>query len=397
MTAPADRILTRIPDAELARRWSLVRQAMTARGLDALVIQNTNDWLGGYVRYFTDIPANNGYPRTVVFPVAGPMTVVEMGAFGGHREFDGNDGVHRGVGRHVTTPSFLSIDFTHHYDADLAADALTGARRIGWVTPGAMPHAFVLRVRERLGAGTEHLDATAWLDAIKAVKSPAEIALMRAAAGLQDEVFASLLDYIRPGLRDVDVTAFAQQAAQVRGSEQGIFLGASAPVGVRSLFLSRSMQGRTLAAGDHLSLLIEVNGPGGLYTELARTMVLGRASPALREGFDQVSAAQDHLVSLLKPGADPAAIHAAHNAFMAGRGLPIETRLCGHGQGYDMVERPLLRHDETMPLAAGMCLAVHPSYETDELFAVTCDNYLIGPDGACERLHQTDRRIMEIT
>ena len=52
---------------------------------------------------------------------------------------------------------------------------------------------------------------------------------------------------------------------------------------------------------------------------------------------------------------------------MRGRGLPPELRLYAHGQGYDMVERPLIRDDETMPLEAGMCLAVHPGYETESL------------------------------
>jgi hypothetical protein len=31
------------------------------------------------VRWFTDLPANNGYPRTVVFHADAPMSVVEMG------------------------------------------------------------------------------------------------------------------------------------------------------------------------------------------------------------------------------------------------------------------------------------------------------------------------------
>lgn len=395
MTQPAERILTRINDGELERRWSLIRADMEEREIDALVVQNANDWLGGYVKWFTDIPATNGYPRTVVFPCSGPMTVVEMGVFGGVRDLAGQDTLHRGVGSHLTTPSFLSIGYTNAYDADLAADALAGARRIGWITPGALPHGFVTRVRERRGDAT-HVDATDWVDAIKAVKSPAEIALMRQVARLQDEVFAKILDVIRPGMRDVDVTSFAQAEGQILGSEQGIYLGASSPIGIRSPFMPRFAQGRTLQAGDHLSLLIEVNGPGGFYTEIARTLVLGRASAELRAAFESVRAAQEHTLSLIRPGARPAAIHAAHNAWMTFRGLPPETRLYAHGQGYDMVERPLIRDDETMSLAEGMCLAVHPGYETDALFAVICDNYLVEADGPSECLHRTEKRLFEV-
>ncbi len=46
-------------------------------------MQNNNDHMGGYVRWFTDMPATNGYPNTVVFPREDEMTVVCQGPFGG--------------------------------------------------------------------------------------------------------------------------------------------------------------------------------------------------------------------------------------------------------------------------------------------------------------------------
>ena len=52
---------------------------------------------------------------------------------------------------------------------------------------------------------------------------------------------------------------------------------------------------------------------------------------------------------------------------MRARSLPPELRLYCHGQGYDLVERPLIRADETLTLEAGMNIAVHPGYETGSL------------------------------
>jgi Xaa-Pro aminopeptidase len=156
------------------------------------------------------------------------------------------------------------------------------------------------------------------------------------------------------------------------------------------------MQGRTLKAGDHLSLLIENNGPAGFYTEIARTIVLGKASNELIDGFEMVKEAQAHSLGLMKPGTPCRDIAAAHDAFMTERGLPPELRLYSHGQGYDMVERPLIRVDETMTLETGMNLAVHPGYETPSIFAVICDNYLIEATGASECLHKTPKQIFEI-
>ena len=395
---PFQRILTRISNAELERRWTAVRRAMNTRGVDALVVQATNDWLGGAVKWLTDLPANNGYPRTVIVHADAPMTVIEMGPFGAVRALGGNDSLHRGVGDLVHTPSFLSINYTHHYDLDLAVASVRSKRtkRLALYAPGALPHALVAGLKAIWSKPDSVVDMTDAIDQMKAIKSAEEQALIRATATMQDRVFAKVLATIRPGMRDVDVTAMAQAEGQALGSEQGIFLGGSARVGVRSPFVPRYMQGRALEHGDHLSLLIENNGPGGFYTEIARTIVLGKASAELQDGFAAVKAAQDHSLRLIKPGAAPAAIHAAHNTFMISKGLPVELRLYAHGQGYDMVERPLIRDDETMPIAANMCLAVHPGYETASLFAVICDNYFVTETGVSECLHLTEKKIFEV-
>jgi Xaa-Pro aminopeptidase len=394
---PSSRILTRISQVELNRRWNAVRQVMKQRGIDAVVMQNANDWLGGYVKWFTDLPANNGYPRTVVFHANAPMSVVEMGPSNIRRTFASDEMLHRGVGEMLHTPSFTSIGYTDRDDAQLVIDALRrhSTRSIGLISPGALPYAFVSALKEAFAAAT-FADVTPDIDVIKAIKSEEEIALIRQTARLQDEVFAEVLKEIRPGLRDIDVTSIAQRKGQMLGSEQGIFLGGSAPVGIRSPFVPRYMQGRRLEKGDHLSLLIEINGPGGFYTEIARTVVLGKASSELKDAFAAVKAAQDYSLSIMKPGTAVREIFARHNAYMTGKDMPAETRLYAHGQGYDMVERPLFRQDDDMTLQEGMCLAVHPGYETPSLFAVICDNYMIETSGPGQCLHKTEKMLFEI-
>ena len=51
---------------ELKRRWSAVRAAMDAEDIDVLLMQNNNDHMGGYTKYFTDLPATNGYPNSII-------------------------------------------------------------------------------------------------------------------------------------------------------------------------------------------------------------------------------------------------------------------------------------------------------------------------------------------
>ena len=393
-----DRRLNPISDAELNRRWAAIRAGMKDRGIDALVMQNNNDWLGGYVKWFTDFPAYNGYPRTVIFHADDAMTVVDMGPAGTRRNLGGHNKTQRGVGELICTPAFTSIAYTDGYQGELALGELKrrGYKRIGMLGQGAMPYRFVSQIVTGLTGSTEIVDATEWVDAIKAIKSEEEMILVRRCAEMQDEIFARVCRKIKPGMRDNNITALAQYEGRLLGSEQGLFLGSSAPLGQPASFVDRYMQGRVLRDGEHFSLLIENAGPGGMYTEIARTVVFGKASNELLDGFETVREAQEHTLSKIKPGVPCRDIAAAHDAFMAARGIGPEKRLYAHGQGYDLVERPLIREDETMSIEAGMNLAVHPGYETSSQWAVICDNYLVGQDGPGACLHKTEKKVFEL-
>ena len=56
------RIPVRISEAELERRWRPVRAMMEVEKLDFLIVQSCTDFLGGYVKWFTDMPALHNYP-----------------------------------------------------------------------------------------------------------------------------------------------------------------------------------------------------------------------------------------------------------------------------------------------------------------------------------------------
>jgi Xaa-Pro aminopeptidase len=395
-TGADDRKVSRISTRELERRWNLVRDHLKERGLDALVTQNARDFTGGYVKWFTDIPAY--YPRTVIFHASDLMTVVEHGAAGKRRTLKDNDPENPGVGEILTTSTFPSVHYTQTYDAEAVCNDLKrrGYRRIGLVGASGMPQAFVAYLEGKLSRKAEFSDETDFIDRVKAVKSREEIALIKKTAEMQDIVFSKVLSHIKPGMRDLEVAALAQYEGHLLGSEQGIFLGMSARLGQPAFFAQRHFQGHTLSRNSHMSLLIENNGVGGFYTELSRTIVLGKASPELIEGFEIVRAAQQHTLKKLKPGALCREIFSAHNQFMKQKGVPQESRVYAHSQGYDLIERPLIRSDETMSLETGMNMSVHPSYATSSMYAHICDNYLVEEDGASECLHKTAKQIFEL-
>jgi Xaa-Pro aminopeptidase len=399
MSKLSERLQTPISTAELERRWKAVRAAMEAEKIDVLLMQNNNDHMGGYVKYFTDLPATNGYPNTVVFPRDDEMTLVAQGPFGGTQEITaaGGDDMRRGIKRVLTTPSYASAVYTKDYDPELAATAIEPYARgtIGLVSTYQMSFAMVDYVKRRF-AGATFVDATDLVDRIKSIKSPEEQELVVRACQMQDGAMKAAFDAIKPGMRDTEVAAAAQFYSQCQGSEQGIYLCASAPLGTPMKFSQRHYQNRTIREGDYVALLVEDSGPGGMFTELGRTAVVGKVPQQMKDELAFTIEARRITLDLLKPGTPCKDVWDTYNEFMRKNGRPEEARLYCHGQGYDLVERPLVRHDEPWSIQKDMNIVVHPTYVHNRMLSWLCDNYLIGSNGPGDRLHQFPEVVVEV-
>jgi Xaa-Pro aminopeptidase len=395
----SERLVSPISTAELERRWAAVRAAMAEERIDALLMQNNNDHMGGYVKYFTDLSATNGYPMTVVFPHDEDMTIINQGPFAMVKDLShAGDGIRRGVKRWMTTPSYASAHYTASYDAELAAQALApyAGGTIGLVGTYQMSVALVDYLRNSRFSNSKFVDASDLVDAIKVIKSAEEKELIVKAARMQDGAMRAAFGALEPGMRDADVAAIAQHYSQRHGSENGIYLCASAPLGTPTHIAQHHFQNRVIREGDYVMLLVEDSGPGGMYTELGRTAVVGKVPQAMQEEFAFTLEARRFTLDLLQPGTPCKAIWDQYNAFMQRNGRPAEARLYCHGQGYDLVERPLVRHDEPMTIEKDMNIVVHPTYTHKNISSWVCDNYLIEANGPGERLHHFPEEIVEL-
>jgi hypothetical protein len=99
MEKPNERLCETVSTAELERRWKAAREYMRKSGIDALVMQNSNDFLGGYYRWFVGQPATHAYPRAALFPVEGLMSVVNQGNYDSVIKSDGKSHPNYGIGQ----------------------------------------------------------------------------------------------------------------------------------------------------------------------------------------------------------------------------------------------------------------------------------------------------------
>ena len=390
-----NRRLNQIPRSELERRWNIVRERLRDIDCDVLIaVGGHNTWSGGMNRWLTDFMVT--YRRVVMFHRDDLMTVIEHGGMDGHRVPDPAHPNYPGVGNVYTVSEFPAVCYTQDYEARIAIDVLKkrGCRRIALHNPEGMPFGFLNTLRTALGDTVEFVDDSDFLDEAKAVKSEEELAMVRRAAALQDEVFAYVVANARTGMYDFEVAAMAEYQVKLRRGRFGVYLGSSAPQGLPAPLVMSEEQGRRIETGDSFPLLIENGSPDGMFCEIMRTIVFGEPTKALITACEQAFAAQAHTFSLMKPGMSCAGVYAGYHKYMLDHGLAPDTRVYAHGQGHDLVERPLIREDETMILRAGMNMTAHPSVVNDTVFSIVCDNVIIHDDGA-ERLHKTEKRVFQ--
>ena len=396
MEDPKERWSKTVSTAELERRWKAARKKMREHKIDFLIMRNDEEFMGGYVRWFSDFPARHSYPFTVIFPVDDEMTTINCGNLP-PSDYYPPQWAARGIKRRLGAPYFCSLYYTDTMDAELAVGVLKEKKgaTIGLVGRSSIPIPFYEYLRKHL-PGYKFVEFTDPIDRLKAIKSPEELEFIKETARMQDEAMEHVRKSIRPGRRDFEIYAEAQYATSMRGSTRQLLLIGSNPPGVVIRWQVRHMQNRVIREGDQVNVLIETNGVGGFYTEIGRVFSLGKPAQALVDAMGYCLEAQNFALGLIKPGADCKEIWDAVNEFLRKGDYQPEKRLFAHGQGYHLVERPAIRYDEPMKIEAGMNLTVHPWAINDKAWSVVTDNYIVTKTGVSECLHKTQKEVIVI-
>ena len=202
------------------------------------------------------------------------------------------------------------------------------------------------------------------------MKSPAEIALIRAGAGVADVGGHAIREAIRPGAREIDVAMAGRDAMEAEIAR--LFPDAEYrdtwvwfQSGINTDGAHNPVTGRVLQRGDILSLntfpMIS-----GYYTALERTLFLGEVDADSLAIWQANVAAHEYGLSLLVPGAVCSEVTQKINAFLAERDL-LQYRTFGYGHSFGVLSHYYgreagleLREDIDTVLQPGMVISMEP-------------------------------------
>lgn len=205
-------------------------------------------------------------------------------------------------------------------------------------------------------------DVSDLIPALRAVKSPAELAYVRQAAELADDALDAALSLIKPGAHEGDILAAMQGAIFTKGGDYPAnpFIVNSG----RDALLCRSRTGRrVLEAQDQITL--EFAGVYRLYhSALMRTVIVGEPTPRHTELHTAAAEALAACEGVMRPGHTFGEVFDAHAKVIDDYGLTRHRlNACGYSLGARYapawMDKPMFYRDNPAEIVPGMVLFAH--------------------------------------
>jgi Xaa-Pro aminopeptidase len=199
------------------------------------------------------------------------------------------------------------------------------------------------------------------LDA-REIKSGDEITLLSTAAAMVDGTYQTIVEALKPGIRENEVVALANKRLYELGSDDVEAINAVS--GERCSPHPHNFTDRIIRPGDQVYFDI-IQSFNGYRTCYYRTFAVGRSTPAQRDAYLRAREWIDAAIAAVKPGVGtdeiarlwPKAPEFGFADEMAAFGLQF-----GHGLGLALHERPIISRlnslEHPVELKAGMVFAL---------------------------------------
>ncbi len=219
------------------------------------------------------------------------------------------------------------------------------------------------------------------VESIRTVKTPEEITQIQTAADIADATFKHILEFIRPGVSEIEVAnemEFFMRKAGASGSSFGMIVAS----GWRSALPHGIASEKVIEKGDMLTLDF-----GALYhhyiSDMTRTIAVGDPGEKLKEIYAIVLEAQIYGNEHIRPGITGKEADEMVRNIIATKGYgEYFGHSLGHGIGLEVHEGPALSSANETKLMPGHIVTNEPGIYIPELGGVRIeDDLVITEDG----------------
>lgn len=197
------------------------------------------------------------------------------------------------------------------------------------------------------------------IEKLRLIKTDSEIKILKEAAGIADAAFTHILEFIRPGRTELEVSNELEFFMRKSGAASSSFdiIVAS---GFRSALPHGVASDKVIEAGDFVTLDYGAYYKG-YVSDITRTVSVGKPVDKLKEIYDIVLEAQLRGMAGIKPGMLGKEADALTRNLIAEKGYgEYFGHSTGHGIGLEVHEGPGLSARSETILEPGMVVTVEP-------------------------------------
>jgi Xaa-Pro aminopeptidase len=226
-------------------------------------------------------------------------------------------------------------------------------------------------------------------------KDAGEVAQMRKAAALADQVMASAFRLLKPGVREIDVAAEIEYQMRSRGASGPAFETIVA-FGARAAHPHARPTEKRLGKNELVVLDLGVI-LGHYCSDITRTVVVGRAPARIRRWYRAVQAAQAAAVAATKAGVTCGDVDAAaRDVLRRNRVDRYFVHSTGHGLGLEVHEEPRVARGQKHVLVPGNVITIEPGVYVPGVGGIRIEDDVVVHAGRTEVLTRAPRDLIEI-
>ena len=257
-----------------------------------------------------------------------------------------------------------------------------GGRRIGYES--SIPHAQFLKFRKLAPRGAVFVDIADDLLALRAVKTPEEIAKIRAAEALACEIWRTASARFAAGMTERDMARIVQTLMVEKG--EGEAFPTIVCVGRNAAECHHEPDGTVWNGRE--SVLVDMGVRlDGVCSDLTRNLVPKRPSSLYRKVYALVREANRAAIAAAKPGMTGRALDKVARDVIAKGGFgKCFGHALGHGVGYEIHEAPTASRRSKSVLKPGMCVTVEPGVYLEGNLGVRIEDLVLITETGCEVL-----------
>ncbi len=233
------------------------------------------------------------------------------------------------------------------------------------------------------------------LHSLRLVKNDYEVECVIKAQRMAEKAFEDTLEFIRPGVTEIEIAAELEYRMKLAGSEK-ISFETIAVSGEKSSMPHGVPDNKIIKSGDFITMDFGATYKG-YHSDMTRTVAVGFATDEMKKVYNTVLEANLAAIETVCEGVKASEVDLAARSIIKSAGYgEYFTHSTGHGVGLEIHEAPTVSFKNEKNLASGQIITIEPGIYLEGKFGVRIEDMVVVTKNGCNNLTKANKSLIII-